>query len=232
MLLRRRELELLAAHGAGAAAPPARGRGGAAAAHRAAAARDAGGRAAAAAAAAAAARPAAKLTRTAKTKAAASTGRTYTSKFRGVHQTFPTRRWEAQFRRAGKPTSLGCFDREDEAARAYDKMMLWCELHGAAGAKGGVTNFDPSEYEAEAPLLRSVSQDELVQLMRQEGRRQAASRSAQARRGPRGPPAAQAAAAQAAARGGPGGSAARGASAEASLGSLDPSRVGSDDEAP
>ena len=27
-------------------------------------------------------------------------GRTYTSKYRGVHQTFPTKRWEAQFRRA------------------------------------------------------------------------------------------------------------------------------------
>ncbi len=27
-----------------------------------------------------------------------SSGRTYTSKYRGVHQTFPTRRWEAQFR--------------------------------------------------------------------------------------------------------------------------------------
>lgn len=26
------------------------------------------------------------------------TGRTYTSKYRGVHQTFPTKRWEAQFR--------------------------------------------------------------------------------------------------------------------------------------
>jgi hypothetical protein len=33
------------------------------------------------------------------------TGRTFTSRFRGVHQTFPTKRWEAQFRRGGKPTS-------------------------------------------------------------------------------------------------------------------------------
>lgn len=31
-----------------------------------------------------------------------STGRKYTSKYRGVHQTFPTRRWEAQFRKGGK----------------------------------------------------------------------------------------------------------------------------------
>ena len=47
-----------------------------------------------------------KITKAAKLKGHAS-GRTYTSKFRGVHQTFPTRRWEAQFRKNGKPTSLG-----------------------------------------------------------------------------------------------------------------------------
>jgi hypothetical protein len=43
-------------------------------------------------------------------KIAGTAGRTFTSRFRGVHQTFPTKRWEAQFRRNGKPTSLGCFD--------------------------------------------------------------------------------------------------------------------------
>lgn len=47
-----------------------------------------------------------KLSRAVKTKSNGA-GRTYTSKFRGVHQTFPTKRWEAQFRRNGKPTSLG-----------------------------------------------------------------------------------------------------------------------------
>ncbi|KAK9867224.1 hypothetical protein WJX84_011070 [Apatococcus fuscideae] len=103
-------------------------------------------------------------------------GRTYTSKFRGVHQTFPTKRWEAQFRRSGKPTSLGCFDHEEEAARAYDKMMLWCELHHTSGMKGGITNFDPSEYEKDLAWLHTVSQEELVQALRSDGRRQAAQR--------------------------------------------------------
>lgn len=111
-----------------------------------------------------------------KTKGVKS-GRTYTSKYRGVHQTFPTKRWEAQFRRNGKPASLGCFDLEQEAARAYDKMMLWCELHQSTGMRGGgITNFDPSEYERELDYLQNVSQEELVQKLRTEGRKQAAQR--------------------------------------------------------
>lgn len=114
-----------------------------------------------------------KVTKASKSKAG---GRTFTSKYRGVHQTFPTRRWEAQFRRNGKPTSLGCFDHEEQAARAYDKMMLWCELHNAAGVKGGITNFDPSEYEADMAFLQQCTQDELVQTLRSDGRRQAAQR--------------------------------------------------------
>ena len=38
-----------------------------------------------------------KTSKVNKAKGQAS-GRTYTSKYRGVHQTFPTKRWEAQFR--------------------------------------------------------------------------------------------------------------------------------------
>ncbi|KXZ53152.1 hypothetical protein GPECTOR_7g1044 [Gonium pectorale] len=115
------------------------------------------------------------MLRAVKSKANGS-GRTYTSKYRGVHQTFPTKRWEAQFRRNGKPTSLGCFDHEEEAARAYDKMMLWCELHNASGVKSGITNFDSTEYEKEFAWLQVVSQDELIEALRSEGRRQAAHR--------------------------------------------------------
>lgn len=99
-----------------------------------------------------------------------------------MHQTFPTRRWEAQFRRNGKPTSLGCFDLEEQAARAYDKMMLWCELHNATGVKGGITNFDASEYEGDLAWLQSISQDELVQALRSDGRRQAVQRMLKAKR--------------------------------------------------
>jgi hypothetical protein len=62
-------------------------------------------------------------------------------------------------RRNGKPTSLGCFDEEEQAARAYDKMMLWCELHNTSGVKGGgITNFDPTEYEKDLAWLQSVTQ--------------------------------------------------------------------------
>ena len=115
-----------------------------------------------------------------------STGRTYTSRYRGVHQTFPTRRWEAQFRRNGKPTSLGCFDHEEEAARAYDRMMVWCELHGQDGRGGKVIthrssvahlslNFDYGDYEGDLVTLKHVSQDDLVQSLRRQGRLQAAS---------------------------------------------------------
>ena len=61
-------------------------------------------------------------------------------------------------RRNGKPTSLGCFDLETEAARAYDKMMLWCELHQNLGMKGGITNFDATEYEGELEYLQNITQ--------------------------------------------------------------------------
>ena len=61
-------------------------------------------------------------------------------------------------RRNGKPTSLGCFDLETEAAKAYDKMMLWCELHQNLGMKGGITNFDASEYERDLEHLQNISQ--------------------------------------------------------------------------
>ena len=105
------------------------------------------------------------------------TGRTFTSRFRGVHQTFPTKRWEAQFRRGGKPTSLGCFDEEEEAARTYDRMMIWCHLHRELSCKHGITNYDMKEYEADYDWLMRVSQEDLIEDLRSKGRRQAATRA-------------------------------------------------------
>ena len=107
-------------------------------------------------------------------------GRSYTSQFRGVHQTFPTERWEAQFRRSGKPTSLGCFDEEEEAARAYDKMQLWLAIHHQSSK--GTTNFKWSEYEHEMRALKAMSQDELIRSLRGYGRNQAAERSRKLKR--------------------------------------------------
>ena len=107
-------------------------------------------------------------------------GRTFTSRYRGVHQTFPTMRWEAQFRRNGKPTSLGCFDEEEDAARAYDKMKVWCWMHDPktleGGLKAGTINFDVSEYERDIGHLDEMSQDDLIGSLRSYGREQAAER--------------------------------------------------------
>jgi len=99
----------------------------------------------------------------------------YTSKYRGVHQTFPTRRWEAQFRKSGKPTSLGCFNTEEEAARAYDTMMIWSMLHQPENARPDktITNFPISDYDNKIPELTQMSQEELVLALRRLGRKQA-----------------------------------------------------------
>jgi L-rhamnose mutarotase len=113
-------------------------------------------------------------------KRGASKGKRYTSKYRGVHQTFPTQRWEAQFRRQGKPTSLGCFDEEEGAARAYDRMMIWCELHSfqsCTDIKDATThlssialNFHYLEYEEDIDALQQISQEELIRELRKQGR--------------------------------------------------------------
>jgi hypothetical protein len=103
-------------------------------------------------------------------------GKPFTSRFRGVHRTIPTRRWEAQFRKDGKPTSLGCFDTEESAARAYDKMMLWCGLHQRSVGKPSVTNFPTEDYEDDIVWLKEIGQDALLLQLRKEGRAEAAMR--------------------------------------------------------
>lgn len=36
--------------------------------------------------------------------------------------------------------------------------MLWCEIHNSTGVKGGITNFDSSEYEKELSWLQQCTQ--------------------------------------------------------------------------
>jgi hypothetical protein len=73
-------------------------------------------------------------------------GRTFTSRFRGVHQTFPTRRWEAQFRRAGRPTSLGGLGRRGARGRPKGAPAI-----GTGGGAGAAVYMRPRP-ERDAPL--------------------------------------------------------------------------------
>jgi hypothetical protein len=97
------------------------------------------------------------------------------------------RRWTAKLRNDGKQTDLGTFDREEDAAHAWDRMMLWCHLHGVVLKRlggGGVRvldssgikaslNFAYEEYESEEDeLLGILTQDAMVQKLQQEGRLQ------------------------------------------------------------
>jgi hypothetical protein len=72
------------------------------------------------------------------------------SKYRGVTLVKSTGRWKAQCYIGGKKTSLGYFGSEEEAARAFDRMMLWsCKAGGKKKEEVEVEvllNFPLSEY--------------------------------------------------------------------------------------
>ena len=115
--------------------------------------------------------------------------RSFTSTFRGVSKR-SSGRWNAMFKcHGGKSTYLGTFDREKDAARAWDRMMVWCHLHGVALIRPGggsahtsdsikaALNIAYEEYAGEVDGLRGVlSEDAMVQKLRQEGRAQSGSR--------------------------------------------------------
>lgn len=67
-------------------------------------------------------------------------------RFRGVHQTFPTRRWEAQFRRNGKPTSLGCFDKvrssQSMAVKEPESDLFRYAMNRSVGGPTSMGGFD------------------------------------------------------------------------------------------
>lgn len=55
-------------------------------------------------------------------------------------------------------------------------MMIWCHLHKELSAKHGITNYDMKEYEAEYDWLMTISQEDLIESLRCDGRKQAATR--------------------------------------------------------
>mmetsp|Transcript_36367 Transcript_36367/g.61287 ORF Transcript_36367/g.61287 Transcript_36367/m.61287 type:complete len:290 (+) Transcript_36367:275-1144(+) len=87
------------------------------------------------------------------------------SKFRGVTLFRPTGKWRAQISAAGKTTSLGDHDTEEEAARAFDRAAI-----NKAGTNA-LTNFSTDEYEDEMPKLVKMTQAELVAELRNRARK-------------------------------------------------------------
>jgi len=126
-----------------------------------------------------------KAARSKKKKPLSAATASFSSSYRGVTHVPATRRWQAQFWHNSTQTSLGTFKTEEGAARVYDRMAVWCYLHGLVkkgrGGKGGWhtsssyredLNFDNAEYEGELQQLGRMTQEELVmQLRRGEGTR-------------------------------------------------------------
>jgi hypothetical protein len=89
------------------------------------------------------------------------------SKYTGVRLVKKTGLWEAHYRIGGRPTSLGIFGSEEEAARAWDRMQLWaCKAH--VKKKEEVEfNFPLSDYsEDEVAAPQGFTQKEMLQKLR------------------------------------------------------------------
>jgi hypothetical protein len=75
-----------------------------------------------------------------------------------------TGRWIAQCQIGGKLTSLGHFDSEEEAVRAWDRFKLWsCKADDGRKKEELKLNFSVSEYTDDGvTALQSLTQDEMV----------------------------------------------------------------------
>jgi len=84
------------------------------------------------------------------------------STFRGVSLEKKSGRWVSQIRIDNKNTRLGTFDEEEEAARAYDRVCIWCKIHGTIKTGSFKLNFDSSNYADEEEELRVCTQADLI----------------------------------------------------------------------
>lgn len=85
-----------------------------------------------------------------------------TSAYRGVSLLRQTGKFHAQINVQRKQLHLGFFFSEEEAARAYDRAAIF-----KASVEGGAicTNMDINDYKDEIPMLQSLTQRELLELL-------------------------------------------------------------------
>ena len=87
-----------------------------------------------------------------------------TSEYRGVTHHCRTGRYEAHIWESGKQVYLGGFDREAQAAIAYDLCALKCRGTQAT------TNFHMANYRQELEKLDSISKEELILSLRRQSK--------------------------------------------------------------
>jgi len=86
-----------------------------------------------------------------------------TSQYRGVCFNKGKGKWEASIQETGKRLSLGSFENEEQAARAYD----WAAIK--LNNENAVLNFPLPEYEGELKHLARISTEDLVKELRRQG---------------------------------------------------------------
>jgi hypothetical protein len=95
-----------------------------------------------------------------------------------------TGRWLARCGIGGRRTSLGTFGSEEEAARAWERMMLWsCKADGKIKEEVQL-NFPLFEYgDDEVTALQGLTQEEMIHKLRQTGQEERVAKQSSKYRG-------------------------------------------------
>ena len=88
------------------------------------------------------------------------------SRFWGVYLEKKSGQWMSKITIDNMETHLGRFDQEDEAARACDRMSIWCKIHGKTKKGGYKLNFDSINYAGEEDELRVCTQADLMKRLK------------------------------------------------------------------